>query len=226
MHFLGVELWCCRCNRYIIIDTIIVAVVVMVCVPVFITVSAARVYTGILLGVAVIILGRLWRFLPSHKRWVERQACKMAVKLVAENRTVRPPTQLPWLPPADPSANGSGAVVVPFYYPCAAPSSSPFCRYYRSTPVPSYDVTSNPSTFTNDGHMLYGGSAVSPPTPPPPLAMPLAFSSPRFPSLSGPLGYSPYSLLLLSSSPQLLHQVRDHSALHRNEPSAPSHWTP
>ncbi|TPP51276.1 putative integral membrane protein [Leishmania donovani] len=139
MHLLGVELWCCRCNRYLIIDTIISVVVAAVCVPVFITVSAARAYTGILLGAAVIVLCRLWRFLPSHKRWVDQQACKMAAKLVAERRIVRPPTQLPWLPPEDPSNGRKDAVASPLYYPCATPSSAPSCNYYCGAPVSGYD---------------------------------------------------------------------------------------
>lgn len=218
MHLLGLELWCCRCNRYLIIDTIISVVVVCVCVPVFIIVSAARVYTGILLGVAVIALCRLWRFLPSHKRWVEQQACKMAAKLVAERRIVRPPTQLPWLPPEDPSTGRKDAVASPVYYPCAAPSSTPFCSYCCGAPVSGYDVPSLPSPFTDSGHLPCRGYTVPPPTPPPPppLTMRSSFSSPRFPSPSDPLGHSPCSLLLLPPSSLPQQQVGDHTKFERN----------
>ncbi|AYU79036.1 hypothetical protein LdCL_230022400 [Leishmania donovani] len=225
MHLLGVELWCCRCNRYLIIDTIISVVVAAVCVPVFITVSAARAYTGILLGAAVIVLCRLWRFLPSHKRWVDQQACKMAAKLVAERRIVRPPTQLPWLPPEDPSTGRKDAVASPLYYPCATPSSAPSCNYYCGAPVSGYDVPSLPSPFTDGGPLPYRGYTVPPPTPPPPppLTMRSSFSSPRSPSPSGPLGRSPCSLLLLPPSPLPQQQVDDHTMLDRNGSPAFSH---
>lgn len=225
MHLLGVELWCCRCNRYFIIDTIIVVVVVAVCVPVFITVSAARVYTGILLGAAVIVLCRLWRFLPSHKRWVEQQASKMAAKLVAERRIMRPSTQLPWLPPEDPSTGRKDAVASPVYYPCAAPSSTLFCSYCCGAPVSGYGVPLPTPPFTGGGHLPYGGYTMPPPTPPPPppLAIRSSFSSPGSLSPCGPLGRSPCSLLLPPPSPLPQQQVGDRTTLDRKGSPALSH---
>ncbi|KAG5478962.1 hypothetical protein CUR178_05543 [Leishmania enriettii] len=205
MRLLGVQLWCCRCSRYLIIDTIIFAVVVTVCVPVFITVSAARVYTGILLGVAVIFICRLWRFLPSHKRWVERQAGKMAAKLVTRRCTLQPPIQLQWLVPEDPPASGSGSMAVPLCYQCTAPSL-PRVRNYRSGASVSGHTVLSAASSTHGGHLPYGDCAA-----PPPLATRLPFSSLQTSSFASPLGSSP-SRLLLPPSP-LQQQVSDHAAL-------------
>ncbi|KAG5501309.1 hypothetical protein JIQ42_06310 [Leishmania sp. Namibia] len=215
MQLLGVELWCCRCNRYLIIDTIIFAVVVTVCVPFFISVSAARVYAGILLGVAVIFICRLWRFLPSHKRWVERQAGKMAAKLVTRRCIVRPPIQLQWLVPEDPPASGSGSMAAPLCYQCTAPSSPRARNYQSGAPVSGHAVPSAASS-THGCHLPYGGWAA-----PPPLATRSPFSLPQASLFASPPGSSPSQLLLLPSP--LRQQVSDHAALGDNGSAAFSH---
>ncbi|KAG5478739.1 hypothetical protein LSCM1_06143 [Leishmania martiniquensis] len=216
MQLWGVELWCCHCNRYLVIDIVIFAVIVTVCVPLFIAFSAARVYTGILLGAAVIFLCRLWRLLPSHKRWVEQQACKMAAKLVSERRAVLPPNQLQWLLPGSSLPGRSGAMAVPLYYSCAPTSFSAY-DYYGAAPVSGYDAPSPPS-FTHGRHLPYGGFA----EPPRPLGMHSPFSSPHAPSLAGPLGCSPSRLLLPSSAP-LQQEVGDYATLGNNEFAALSY---
>ncbi|KAG5504456.1 hypothetical protein JKF63_04908 [Porcisia hertigi] len=217
MHIFGVELWCCRCSGYLIIDTVIFVVVVMVCVPLFILFKELRAYTAVLLIVAIVFICRLWRFLPSHKRWVEQQACIMAAKLMERGCVVRPPAQEPCFAPSSLSTGEGGVVAEWPSYLSAAPS--PYVdRYYSVGPLGGYRMSSSP--FRDDAHLPYGGStepiSYSTPLPPSPPS-PLAIRVPSFPrSLSQP---SPLSYPLPSAHPPCfpslppLQQVTHHTAL-------------
>ncbi|KAK7196033.1 hypothetical protein NESM_000536900 [Novymonas esmeraldas] len=231
MQLLGVELWCCHVNRYLIIDAIIAAVVVVVCVPIFIAVSAARVYTGVLLGVDVIFFCKLWRFLPSHQRWAARQAGAMADKLVAERRLTRPPAQQPWAPPADASTSdsGGGALRSPLYSPYMYPTAStpfvPICYDGRSghTTWPTTStLPSRPTSSSADGGRVPYGNNVA---LPPPLSLRTSASSPLPPVLCATPAYHgaapPMQRLLLP--PATAAPPPHRSALTLSWPVSPTH---
>jgi hypothetical protein len=92
MSLCGVEYSPFSCDRYFAVDGVVAGVVVAACLPVFITVPASRVYTGILMGLALVFILKLWRLLPSHRRWVERHAERRAERLVSQWRTAPPTT--------------------------------------------------------------------------------------------------------------------------------------
>lgn len=146
MILFGVEILSFSCNRYVIVDTIITLVVVAVCVPVFVMVPPSRVYTGILLGLAVVFFLKLWRFLPSHRRWVERQARKKAEELVSEWCASRPPAQLPGTPTANTGVVEMSAVTTPAVTVMGVDGVLPLpqygypgrCPYYGPTPTSPY----------------------------------------------------------------------------------------
>ncbi|KPI85319.1 hypothetical protein ABL78_5631 [Leptomonas seymouri] len=163
------------CNRYFLIDMLITLVVVAVCLPVFITVYASRVYTGILLGLAVIFFLKLWRFLPSHRDWVERQARKKAELLVAEWRMVRPPTQVLYTPtsmrgivemPTMDTVPTAGATINTSSATMINDGLPPYC-YYNCPPY------GNPSSAAPREAVVPPAS----PLPPPAAASPTSLSS-------------------------------------------------
>ncbi|KPA83858.1 hypothetical protein ABB37_02053 [Leptomonas pyrrhocoris] len=147
MFVCGVEFSPFSRSRYCVIDCFITFVVAAVCLPVFVMVAASRVYTGVLLGLAAVFFCKLWRFLPSHRRWVEHQARKRAECLVAEWRTMRPSAQGSYTPTAvtgmvemsavnptpmsstalntNPAAM-SGSGLPPYYYYGRSPNCSPY----------------------------------------------------------------------------------------------------
>ncbi|KAL7698007.1 hypothetical protein NQL31_003342 [Lotmaria passim] len=211
MFIFGVEYSPFSCDRYTAIDGIITLVVVAVCLPVFITIYASRIYTGILLGLAVVFFFKLWRFLPSYQRWMERKAQRKAERLVAEWRMARPSTQVLHTPTA------MTGIVEMSSMNAAPMTSMPVTQAPIATTMNSGGVGMPPCCSPVPGTPMCG--SLSPSLPPLPF-----FSPCTVPVPPSPLPPALYTHCVTGSS-DWNRQLQQQQHQHQQQPSQPA-WSP
>ncbi|RNF27579.1 uncharacterized protein Tco025E_00140 [Trypanosoma conorhini] len=125
---------CFRVSRWRVLELVILAAVIVASSMLILFLPASRVYCGIALVVAIICGLRLWRFLPSDRRRVSKEAHRLAdAMLLARQAAVGAPLAAQSVRPAVPQAAPEHSPVIAFTQD--APSPEPQLAYAATAPA-------------------------------------------------------------------------------------------